>query len=144
MRDQYGQNWAFPYLTDSSGSQGADDSVWLIFLPGVFTPVCMTELEWVNKLAHDLAGKNVGVRVVGVEPVPVMRYVADNLGLEVPVLSDFWPHGGCAQHFNAFDKTTGKPLRHSVFVNAQGDVLNRIEATANSTRTREQHHVLHF
>lgn len=148
LRDQHGQGWAWPPLTlaGPGGASGpADDAgpvssrVWLLFLPGAFTPVCMTELTWVDDLAERLAPAGVGLRVLSCDSAAVLRTVADQLGLRTPLLSDFWPHGAAARAVGEFNESTGRALRSSVLVDGAGAVLARIRADAGTGRRPEDH-----
>lgn len=42
-------------------------------------------------------------------------FAGESGGLDFPLLSDFWPHGGVARQFGVFTEDTGIPQR-SVFV----------------------------
>lgn len=126
LRDQFGQEWAFPPFDSPEGD--APTAVWLIFLPGAYTPVCMKELAWIDSFARQLKSWDVGLRVIATDPVPVLRTVSHELNLSTPLLSDFWPHGAASQKFEAFDFTTGKPLRTSILINRNGDELFRQHA----------------
>lgn len=106
LRDQYGQPWAWPplapageqadgFLLPDGGSLAA--RCWIAFLPGAFTPVCTHELGWMSSLAGKLSRQDVALRIVSCDPAPVLRAVADGMGISIPLLSDFWPHGAAAQ-----------------------------------------------
>ncbi|WP_022871658.1 redoxin domain-containing protein [Yaniella halotolerans] len=128
LRDQFGQAWQFPPIEGID--QPGYDRTWLIFIPGAYTPICMSELEHVNELAGQLAVQQVGVRLIAPDAAPVLRMVTDQLDLQVPFLSDFWPHGAAADHFGILDKTTGRPQRVSLLISRSGEVLEHISATA--------------
>lgn len=147
LRDQFGQPWAWPPLAPSPASVAgqahdagpAPSRVWLLFLPGAFTPVCMDELGWVDDLAERLAPAGVGLRVVSCDSAAVLRTVAGHLGIRTPLLSDFWPHGAAARAVGEFNPATGRPLRSSVLLEATGAVVARIRAEAGTARTAEEH-----
>ncbi|GAA4473577.1 peroxiredoxin [Enteractinococcus fodinae] len=127
LRDQYGQEWPFPPI-EGPGNP-AHDKTWLIFIPGAYTPVCMSELDHVGEMSAKLAELRVGLRLIAPDSAPVLRLVSEQLGIEVPFLSDFWPHGAAAQHYGIFDETTGRPRRVSLLVDRSGDVLDSINST---------------
>ncbi|MGM7667040.1 redoxin domain-containing protein [Microbacterium sp. A93] len=148
LRDQHGQTWAWPpvALAGPGGDpEPTDDAgpvrsrVWLLFLPGAFTPVCMAELTWVDDLAAQLAPAGVGLRVLSCDSAAVLRTVADQLGVRTPLLSDFWPHGAAARAVGEFNETTGRALRSSVLVDAGGAVLARVRAEAGAERRLQDH-----
>lgn len=148
LRDQHGQSWAWPPLmvaTHGGEPEPAHDAgpvpsrVWLLFLPGAFTPVCMAELSWVDELADRLAPAGVGLRVISCDSAAVLRTVADQLGIRTPLLSDFWPHGAAARAVGEFNGSTGRPHRSSVLVDGDGAVLERVRARAGDQRRLEDH-----
>lgn len=112
---------------------------WLFFLPGAFTPVCTAELGWVDDLAERLAPTGAGLRVITCDSAAVLRKMADETGVRVPLLSDFWPHGAAAQAVGEFDTLTGRPHRSSVLVDAAGTVLARVRAATGDQRTLRDH-----
>lgn len=140
LRDQYGQDWPFPPI--EGPDQPGHDFTWLIFIPGAYTPVCMSELEEVSDLSHQLAEVRVGLRLIAPDSVPVLRLVANELDLQVPFLSDFWPHGGAAKHYGILDETTGRPQRVSLLVDRKGDVLETITSVLGARSMGEHLSVL--
>ena len=136
LRDQYGQRWPFPPITGPD--QPGHDKTWLIFIPGAYTPVCMSELEQIAGVASELEHEQVGVRLIAPDSVPVLRLVCEQLGIDVPFLSDFWPHGAAARHYGVLDEATGKPHRVSLLVDREGNVVKSIKA-ATGGRDMQQH-----
>lgn len=141
LRDQYGQAWPFPPI--EGPDQPGHDLTWLIFIPGAYTPVCMSELEYVSDLAEQLADQGVGLRLIAPDSAPVLRMVTDQLGLTVPFLSDFWPHGAAAEHYGILNESTGRPRRVSLLVDAAGEVLDSVVSTAGSRNMADHLTVLH-
>lgn len=141
LRDQYGQAWPFPPI--AGPDQPGHDKTWLIFIPGAYTPVCMSELEHVSDLAEQLAAQEVGLRLIAPDSAPVLRMVTDQLGLTVPFLSDFWPHGAAAEHYGVLNESTGRPQRISLLVDAAGQVLDSVVSTAGSRLMTDHLTVLH-
>jgi peroxiredoxin len=112
---------------------------WLFLLPGAFTPVCTTELGWVDELADRLAPAGVGLRVMSCDAAAVLRKVADETGVRVPLLSDFWPHGAAARRVGEFNELTGRPHRSSVLLDSAGTVLARLRAGGAEERRLQDH-----
>ena len=148
LRDQYGQPWAWPplapageqadgFLLPDGGSLAA--RCWIAFLPAAFTPVCTRELGWMSSLAGKLSRQDVALRIVSCDPAPVLRAVADGMGISIPLLSDFWPHGAAAQLLGEFDVESGRACRSSVLIDVDGAVLGRIQAAPGEERTLESH-----
>lgn len=140
LRDDRGQVWPWP-PTRGPEDGAAPRAVWLVFLPGAFTPVCTGELGWLGELADDLAGRGVAVRVISCDPAPVLRRVRDELGLPetLALLSDFWPHGAACAALEAFDAETGRARRVSVLLDADGAEAARVTAAPGRPRTRGEH-----
>lgn len=140
LRDDRGQDWPWP-PTSGPEDAAAPRAVWLVFLPGAFTPVCTGELGWLGEMATEMAADGVAVRVVSCDAAPVLRRVRDELGLPeaLTLLSDFWPHGAACAGLDAFDAETGRARRVSVLLDADGAVSARIVAAPGRARTRGEH-----
>lgn len=139
LRDQHGQPWPWPPLAPAHDAGPVPSRVWLLFLPGAFTPVCMAELTWVDDLAARLAPAGVGLRVLSCDSAAVLRTVAEDLGIRTPLLSDFWPHGAAARAVGELNESTGRPHRSSVLVDAAGTVFARVRAEAGTQRRLDDH-----
>ena len=140
LRDQFGQSWPFPPI--EGPDQPGHDATWLIFIPGAYTPVCMSELEGVSDLARSLAEIQVGLRLIAPDSAPVLRLVSEQVGLQVPFLSDFWPHGAAAEHYGILDKSTGRPLRVSLLIDRDGSVLETIKSGTGARNMSEHLSIL--
>ena len=136
LRDQYGQKWPFPPI--EGPDQPSHDKTWLIFIPGAYTPICMSELDRVRDLAPKLAKHEVGLRLIAPDSAPVLRLVCDQLDINVPFLSDFWPHGAAAKYYGILDETTGRPRRVSLLVDRFGEVIHSI-IPSGGERDMEEH-----
>ena len=98
LRDQYGQEWPFPPIEGPGSS--AHDKTWLIFIPGAYTPVCMSELDQVGEISGKLAELEVGLRLIAPDSAPVLRPVSDQLELAAPFCLT-WPHRAAAQYYGS-------------------------------------------
>ena len=98
----------------------------------------MSELERIPELSRDLINLGVGLRLIAPDSAPVLRIVSEQLDLDVPFLSDFWPHGAAASHYGILDESSGRPRRVSLLVDRFGAVLQTIESTAGE-RDMKQH-----
>lgn len=141
LRDDHGQDWAFPPLSPPSREGTCPTFTWLVLLPGAFTPVCTGELAWLDAMAAQLAPEGVGVRVLACDAAPVLRRVREDLGLgeDLVLLSDFWPHGAAASRLEAFDPRTGRARRISVLLDADGREAGRVVAAPGWPRSRQEH-----
>jgi peroxiredoxin len=107
--------------TDVSLSQyrGAR-SVLLAFFPLAFTPVCSCQIP---SYRDDLARfESVGCQVVavGISSVPAHKAWVESLGgVNIPVLSDFYPHGDVARKYGVL-REEGFPERSLFLIDKQG------------------------
>jgi len=104
-----------------SGQKGK--RVLLSFHPLAWTPVCtsqMLSLEENFTVFASLQAVPVGLSV---DPVPSKKAWADNIGIKnVPLLSDFWPHGGVAKLFDIFREKNGFSERANIIIDEKGVV----------------------
>lgn len=140
LRDQHGQPWPWPPVApEGSAADQANERTWLVLLPGAFTPVCTHELGWVDELRRYSVEFAASVRVIAPDSAPVLRAVAEQLEINTPLLSDFWPHGAAASALQAFDSDSGRPHRVSVLIDRHGTEHGRVTSSGGHARTLEQH-----
>src|SRR5699024_10740604 len=132
LRDQFGQSWPFPPI--AGPDQPGWNRTWLIFIPGAYTPVCMSELAAVPELAEALSNEHVGVRLIAPDAAPVLRMVADHIELICPLLTDFLPQGAAAIYYGVFDEASGRPRRTCVLVDRSGALLTSLVSTRGSRK----------
>src|SRR3954462_1435862 len=97
--------------------------VLLVFYPFAFSGKCTGEL---CQLRDELANyTDAGVRVLAISTDPVFSLKAfrDAEGFGFPLLSDFWPHGGTAQAYGAFNEKAGMAQRATFLVDPEGTVV---------------------
>ncbi|BBZ29211.1 putative peroxiredoxin [Mycolicibacterium madagascariense] len=92
------------------------DDVLLVFFPLAFTGICARELADIR----DHLGDDPRVLTVSVGPPPTHKVWANQQGLTMPILSDFWPHGAVAQAYGVFDEATGVANRGTFAVHRTG------------------------
>lgn len=102
----------------------------------------MSELGQVSDLAHSLVKEGVGVRLIAPDSAPILRMVSEEMGLQVPFLSDFWPHGAAAKYYEILDESTGRPQRVSLLVDSTGRVVDRVESSRGARDMSEHLTVL--
>jgi peroxiredoxin len=115
LRDQHGREQS---LAARAGSR----NVLLVFYPFAFTGVCSGEMLALQGHLAEWDAHCVDVLAVSCDPVPSLRAFADSTGLEIPLLSDFWPHGKVSTTYGAFDKTIGAAGRATYLVDQSGTV----------------------
>jgi len=105
-----------------SGKKGK--RVLLSFHPLAWTPVCtsqMLSLEEKFTIFESLQTVPVGLSV---DPVPSKKAWADNIGIKnIPLLSDFWPHGGVAGLFDIFREKNGFSERANIIIDGKGVIV---------------------
>jgi peroxiredoxin len=58
---------------------------------------------------------------LSIDAVPSKKAWADNIGIKkVPLLSDFWPHGGVAKIFDIFREKNGFSERANIIIDEKG------------------------
>jgi mycoredoxin-dependent peroxiredoxin len=115
LRDQHGREQS---LAARAGSR----NVLLVFYPFAFTGVCSGEMLALQEHVSEWDGLSTDVLAVSCDPVPSLRAFADHTGLEIPLLSDFWPHGLVSKSYGAFDETIGAAGRATYLVDQSGTV----------------------
>lgn len=113
LRDQHGRSTS---LADFRGRQ----PVVVVFYPFAFSGVCTGELRELRDHGSRLTETGAAVLAVSCDPMFALRVFADQDGLELPLLSDFWPHGEVARAYGAFDADHGCPTRSTFIVDAEG------------------------
>jgi peroxiredoxin len=113
LQDHNGSNFIL------SGQKGK--RVLLSFHPLAWTAVCtkqMLSLEENFAVFGSLKTIPVGLSV---DAVPSKKAWADNIGIKnVPLLSDFWPHGGVANIFDIFREKNGFSERANIIIDEKG------------------------
>jgi peroxiredoxin len=115
LRDHHGQEQA---LAARRGSR----HVLLVFYPFAFTGVCTGEMHALSEHAGSWAGLDVDVLAVSCDSVPALRAFAEREELDLPLLSDFWPHGAVSTAYEAFDDKLGAAGRATYLIDRDGIV----------------------
>jgi peroxiredoxin len=115
LRDQHGRE-------QSLAARAGLRNVLLVFYPFAFTGVCSGEMLALQEHLAEWDAHSVDVLAVSCDPVPSLRAFADSTGLEIPLLSDFWPHGKVSKTFGAFDETIGAAGRATYLIDQTGTV----------------------
>jgi peroxiredoxin len=126
LRDQHGADTT---LSDLRGRH-----VLLVFFPFAFSSVCSGELRALDDAWPRLAGPDRAVLAISCDPVYALRAYADRDGIDLPLLSDFWPHGAVASAYGVLDPATGSANRSSVLVDADGLVRWTLNVPRQASR----------
>ena len=128
LRDQHGQ---MVRLADFRGRK----NVVLVFYPYAFTRVCTSEMCAIRDELPAFQSDQVQVLAISTDTVFALRVFAEQLGLEFPLLSDFWPHGAVARSYGVFDELRGCVVRGTFIVGRDGalrwSVVNAIPDARN-------------
>jgi peroxiredoxin len=113
VRDQHGQQQTLV-------SRRAARNVLLVFYPFAFTGVCAGELRALSEAASVWDGLGTDVLAVSCDPIPSLRAFADHEKLEIPLVSDFWPHGEVSTAYHAFEGSLGVAGRATYVIDRDG------------------------
>jgi peroxiredoxin len=93
-----------------------------VFFPFAFTGVCSGELRDLRDHADRLAETGAEVLAVSCDTMFTLRVLAEQESLELPLLSDFWPHGEVASAYGVLDTERGCPTRSTFVIDRDGVV----------------------
>lgn len=97
--------------------------VLLSFHPLAWTPVCTRQMQSLEDNVAALRGLNTAPIGMSVDPQPSKKAWADSIGVkQVPLLSDFWPHGEVARLFDIFREKNGFSERANILVDETGRI----------------------
>jgi peroxiredoxin (alkyl hydroperoxide reductase subunit C) len=97
-----------------------DRAVLLVFYPLAFTSTCTGELCTVRDDLAIYQNDHVQVLAISVDSTYSHKIFAEREGYEFPLLSDFWPHGGVAQEYGAFNDQAGFANRGTFLIDTEG------------------------
>ena len=131
LRDQHGQT-----VTLSSYRGRA---VVLVFYPWAFSRVCGSELRALRDDLPRFQNDDVALLAVSCDPMFSLRAFAEADGLEFPLLSDHWPHGGVAKAYGVFNETTGAADRSTFVVDRSGRIAWSVHNAIPDARDLEEY-----
>jgi peroxiredoxin (alkyl hydroperoxide reductase subunit C) len=97
-------------------------AVLIVFYPLAFTGICTGELCAVRDDLSTFQNDDVQVLTISVDSPYAHKIFSEREGYEFPLLSDFWPHGGVAQLYGAFNDEVGFANRGTFLVDKDGIV----------------------
>lgn len=115
LRDQNGKAVS---LSDYRGIK----NVAVVFYPFAFSGICTGELCEIRDNLGAFESDDVQVLAVSCDHMFTQRAWSDAQGFFFPVLSDYWPHGGTAQAYGAFDERGGFATRGTFLIDRTGIV----------------------
>jgi peroxiredoxin (alkyl hydroperoxide reductase subunit C) len=97
-----------------------DKAALLVFYPWAFTSICTGELGQLRDNIDAFANDRVQVLTISVDSSFSHKIFSQRDGLNFPLLSDFWPHGGVAQAYGVFNSDAGAANRGTFLVDSEG------------------------
>ena len=94
----------------------------LVFYPGDFSPVCTVQLAVYQEVLGEVESRGASLVGVSVDSTWTHRAFRKQLGLEMPLLSDFHPKGEMSAAYGAYLEDWGTTNRSLVLVGADGIV----------------------
>jgi mycoredoxin-dependent peroxiredoxin len=128
LRDQHGR-------PRSLASARGERAVALVFFPFAFTGVCTGELRALRDNADRIGRAGAEVLAISCDPMFALRVLADQDRLEMPLLSDFWPHGEVAAAYGVLDAERGCPTRSTFVLDRDGIVRWSIHNAMGEARS---------
>jgi len=112
----------------SLASFRGDKAVALVFVPFAFTGVCEGEFCSLSDGLSDFEAK--GVQVLGItcdRPFSNKAW-AEKAGINMPILSDGWPHGDVSKRYENFNEDMGCAMRKTILVGTDGKIVDMFES----------------
>lgn len=112
--------------------------VLVVFYPLSFTNTCEGELCALRDDIASFRGDHVETLAISVDSTAVHARVARELGTDLPILADFWPHGDVARAYGVLDEGAGVALRGTFLVDREGIVRFREVNAVPEARDQER------
>jgi peroxiredoxin len=96
--------------------------VLLVFYPLDFSPVCSDQLSIYQEVLSEIEERGVTMIGVSVDSSWAHRAFRDNLGITMPLLSDFEPKGEALRAYGAYLEGVGHGNRSLVLIDEEGVV----------------------
>ncbi|WP_353814021.1 peroxiredoxin [Agromyces sp. SYSU T00266] len=109
-------------------------AVVLAFVPFAFSRICTRELGELDAAAPMFEAAGADLFVASVDSKHALRAWAEEEGVRLTLLSDFWPHGAVARAYGAFDEEAGFARRASFAIGADGVIRSSFEAPPGEAR----------
>jgi peroxiredoxin (alkyl hydroperoxide reductase subunit C) len=102
----------------------------LVFFPGAFSPVCTDQLQVYEEVVDELRAGGAEMYGVSCDGPFALKAFREQLGISIPMLSDFEPKGAMSKAFGAYFEPAGFSDRSLVIVGP--DLVVRWSHTADS------------
>lgn len=107
----------------------------LVFVPFAFSRTCTGELHDLDANAALFAEAGAEVLVASVDAKYALRAWGEAEGVGLTLLSDFWPHGGVAASYGAFDASAGFARRATFVIDAEGVIRSSFQTGPGEARS---------
>ena len=94
----------------------------LVFFPVAFSPVCSDQFNLYQEVLADFEAKGAKLYGVSCDQSWSLRRFRDDLGVDIPMLSDFEPKGAVSKAFGAYFEPAGFSNRALVIIGSDGVV----------------------
>ena len=94
----------------------------LVFYPLDFSPVCTDQLSIYQEVLPEIADQGATLVGISVDSTWSHRAFRDQLGIEIPLLSDFEPKGEVIRGYGAYLEEVGHGNRSLVLIDEEGIV----------------------
>ena len=94
----------------------------LVFFPGAFSPVCTDQFQVYAEALDELRDRGARLAGVSVDSRYAQSAFREQLGVSIPMLSDFEPKGAASRAFGAYFEPAGFANRALVVVDPDGVV----------------------
>ena len=112
----------------------------IVFIPFAFSSVCTGEICELQNNASQLNDLDANVAIVSVDSGFSNAAWAKENSVEIPVLSDFWPHGAVAKAFGNFNEELGCANRTAFVLDKDGVITKSIpSAEIGSARSFKEY-----
>lgn len=119
-------------------SQLRGTTVVLIFFPFAFSPVCTSELCYLQDHAEIFERSDAKILGISTDSYFTLDAFARQESYDFELLSDFWPHGEVSRRYGVFAEDGGYARRHTVVLNAEGTVVDQFESDIMQPRQLER------
>ncbi len=93
-----------------------------VFFPNAFSPVCTDQFNVYQEVLDELAAQGAELYGVSCDQSWSLRVFREQLGVDIPMLSDFEPKGAMSRAFGAYFEPAGFSNRALVIVGPDGVV----------------------
>jgi peroxiredoxin len=127
LQDQHGQ-------PQTLSSRRGSCSVLLVFFPFAFTGVCNGEMHALSDHAAQWRSLGADVLAISCDTLPALRRFSDQERLDLPLLSDFWPHGVVSSAYGVFQDSIGAAGRGSFVIDRSGIIRWTVQTAMPDAR----------